>query len=137
MERRGPHAKTLSQQFVALKRLRLTTNIQLRRNQLRWEGKLQPTAFSDTYLVRVDFAGRGRPNVKVLSPDLERPPDELPHTFDDGDLCLHFPGEWNASHLIAHSIVPWISEWLLHYELWRATGEWLGGGHEPVAGVTD
>jgi hypothetical protein len=36
--------------------------------------------------------------------------------------------------LIATSIVPWASEWLLHYEIWRATGTWTGGGHEPKQG---
>ncbi|MDY0295864.1 MAG: hypothetical protein RB296_00975 [Acidobacteriota bacterium] len=30
--------------------------------------------------------------------------------------------------IIAKTIVPWASEWLIFYELWLATGEWLGGG---------
>ena len=34
--------------------------------------------------------------------------------------------------VLAHTIVPWIAEWLSYYELWHATGEWLGGGTEPV-----
>jgi hypothetical protein len=136
MAKRGPHARTLAQQSVALNRLPLTTHIELHRNRLRWEGTLQPTPSSDTYLVQVEYTGAGRPDVKVLSPDLDVPHNKLPHTFDDGDLCLHFPGEWNASHLIAYTIVPWASEWLLHYELWRATGEWLGGGHEPGSDAT-
>ena len=43
---------------------------------------------------------------------------------------LHLHDEWNADMLISESVVPWTSEWLLHYELWLATDEWLGGGHE-------
>lgn len=35
--------------------------------------------------------------------------------------------------LIADTIVPWASEWLLHYEYWLSTGTWHGGGHEPVS----
>jgi hypothetical protein len=31
--------------------------------------------------------------------------------------------------LLAYTVVPWISEWLLYYELWLFTGEWTGGGH--------
>ena len=131
MERRGPHAKTLIQQLVALRRLPLTTHVQLHRHQLRWEGRLQPTLYSDTYLVRIDYSGRGRPTATVESPVLDEPDETLPHTFAEGRLCLHFPDEWNASHLIARTVVPWASEWLLHYELWRATGDWHGGGHEP------
>jgi hypothetical protein len=30
--------------------------------------------------------------------------------------------------LLATSIVPWLLAWLIDYELWLATGEWLGGG---------
>lgn len=132
MAKRGPHAKTLAQQYLALKRLPLTTFLELHRSRLRWEGKLQPTPNSDTYIVGVEYARARPPSVRVLSPELKLPQDSLPHTFDDGSLCLHFPGEWNVSHMIAHTIVPWASEWLLHYELWRATDEWLGGGHEPA-----
>ena len=29
---------------------------------------------------------------------------------------------------IAKTILPWTSEWLVHYQLWLATGEWHGGG---------
>ena len=28
--------------------------------------------------------------------------------------------------LIVDTIVPWAAEWLLHYEIWLATGEWFG-----------
>jgi hypothetical protein len=33
--------------------------------------------------------------------------------------------------LYTETIVPWISEWLMYYELWLSTGEWLGGGIHP------
>ena len=36
--------------------------------------------------------------------------------------------------LIADTIVPWTCEWLIHYEIWLATGEWHGGGEEPNEG---
>ena len=36
--------------------------------------------------------------------------------------------EFNSSKLIANTIIPWTVEWLYYYELWLATGEWLGGG---------
>lgn len=37
-------------------------------------------------------------------------------------------GEWKPRMKLADTIVPWAAEWLLHYELWLATGEWGGGG---------
>lgn len=131
MAKRGPRAKTLAQQLVALTRLPLTTDAHLHRSRLRWRGSLQPTPQSDVYLVQIEYQGMGRPTVTVLEPTMDVAPKRLPHTFGGTELCLHFPGEWNSSQLIAYTIVPWASEWLLHYELWLATGDWLGGGHEP------
>ena len=32
---------------------------------------------------------------------------------------------------IADTILPWTSLWLYFYELWHATGQWLGGGEHP------
>ena len=47
------------------------------------------------------------------------------------ELCLHMPYECNHTAMIADTIIPWTQEWLLHYEIWLATGEWCGGGQEP------
>jgi hypothetical protein len=53
--------------------------------------------------------------------------------FPDSTLCLCYPEEWQPTMLIARTILPWTVEWLAHYEIWRATGHWTGGGHlEPV-----
>jgi hypothetical protein len=29
---------------------------------------------------------------------------------------------------ISASVVGWLAHWLHYYEIWYATGEWLGGG---------
>lgn len=104
-----------------------------KRGQLVWTGELTPSPVCETYLVRVSWDGsRRRPRVKVLRPQLRRRAGEkLPHVFGDGSLCLHFNGEWLSTMPISESIIPWASEWLYFYELWLATGDWLGGGHEP------
>jgi hypothetical protein len=31
--------------------------------------------------------------------------------------------------LLAATILPWTTEWLIHYKLWLITGRWAGGGH--------
>jgi hypothetical protein len=31
---------------------------------------------------------------------------------------------------IADTIVPWVSMWLMHYEIWLATGVWCGSKEE-------
>ncbi len=51
--------------------------------------------------------------------------------YDQKRLCLYLPGQWSGEKPIAVTIVPWASVWLYFYEVWRATGEWLGGGVEP------
>ena len=67
----------------------------------------------------------------MVSPQLEpRDGESIPHVFGDGTLCLfRFKyHEWNATMSIAETMIPWTALWLYYYEIWHATGEWLGGG---------
>ncbi len=100
--------------------------------RIKWLGAIQPTPISDVYQVEVSYRqGLKRAKVVVLDPPIVINKDEeLPHVFPGNELCLHYPGEWNGQR-IDETILPWIAEWLFHYELWRATGHWHGGGHEP------
>jgi hypothetical protein len=109
--------------------------VKFSRNVVSWVGELQPSAISETYTVKIDFRLRARPKVWVLSPVLKRrdPKEKIRHTFSDGSICLHLHEEWAPEMFIAERIVPWLALWLLHYEVWHATGKWLGGGHEPTA----
>ena len=70
------------------------------------------------------------------------PDKELPHVYSQKEqrLCLYYPRgrcAWNSSMGIAKTIMPWTSEWLFFYELWLATGEWLGGGIHIETGKKD
>lgn len=53
--------------------------------------------------------------------------------YADDRPCLYYPKakEWSESMLIADTIVPWLAEWLFHYEIWVLTGQWEGGGIHP------
>jgi hypothetical protein len=107
-----------------------TSTIHLGGGRLTWIGAVQPTVLSQTYTIKIEYAGRGRPVITVLSPTLKKPEGEdLPHVFPGDELCLHFPGEWEPNMSMATTIVPWASEWLFFYEVWLATGIWTGGGH--------
>jgi hypothetical protein len=105
----------------------------LTRGVASWTGELQPSPISESYTVRIEYTLRMRPVVRVLRPQLrERTPGErIPHTFPDGSVCLHVNEDWTPASFIADTIIPWLALWLYHYESWHATGEWLGGGHEP------
>jgi hypothetical protein len=127
-------AKTPAQQLFVLRQLPVTTVATVKIGRLRWEGRLQPTVRSDVYIVRIDYAIPRLPEVTIVAPQLEIPSGgTLPHTYPGERLCLCYPGQWNRTMLIAKTIVPWTSEWLLHYEIWKITWDWHGGGHEPAS----
>jgi len=76
-----------------------------------------------------------RLGVQILDPPLQdRQGERPPHMYPGNQLCLYLPRakEWDPSMRLADTIVPWTSEWLLHYEVWQATGEWCGGGVHPA-----
>jgi hypothetical protein len=108
-------------------------------------GLVQPTPITREYRIRLTYKDFFVPKVYVISPKLERraaePDTPIPHTYDYLTVgkerpCVYHPGsdEWNASVLLATSVMPWLLSWLVDYELWHATGEWLGGGmpHGPT-----
>ncbi len=117
-----------------LKRAYPDSQVSLKRDRLRWIADLTPTPLSRTYRVKLEMHKDGNPEVRLVHPTLQtRDGVRCPHLYQGGVLCLYLPRafEWTSEmHLIA-TIVPWISEWLAHYEVWLATGEWTGGGAHP------
>lgn len=102
---------------------------------LIWEGELQPTTLSIIYDIRVKYNIGCNPDIYVLRPyplQLAKDATKIPHTYnhEEQHLCLYHRrmNEWNESKMIAKTIIPWTSEWLLHYEIWVTTGTWHGGG---------
>jgi hypothetical protein len=97
------------------------------RDWLSWTGRLQPCELSRVYTVQITYTLGRYPITRILDPQLAATETGfLPHTYDDRSLCLHDAGQWADHMLIVDTIVPWAAEWLLHYEMWLATGEWLG-----------
>ena len=103
-----------------------------------WHGRLQPTAASKCYLTRITCSRqRPTPLVFIVSPGLTKPNCEpIPHRYGDGSLCLWQPAyrEWQPTYWMTDTVLGWASLWLFFYELWHASGEWLGGGEHPAAG---
>lgn len=46
-------------------------------------------------------------------------------------MCLYLSPDFTSQMLLADTVIPWAVEWLYHYEIWLATGEWCGGGKHP------
>lgn len=107
----------------------------VRKNILVWKSYLQPTYLSSKYFIKVVYQHEKHPNVYVIEPKpliLAEGKSKLEHVYDTDrqHLCLYYKRakEWNGTKFIADTIIPWTSEWLLHYEIWVATGRWHGGG---------
>lgn len=109
--------------------------INVNKGTLTAVGTICPTQISDAYTIRIIMRGTKSPEVRVVSPPLiSRSKDErIPHMYDQERLCLYTPvfREWSPAQPIATTILPWTALWLHYYEIWLATGEWIGGGHEP------
>ncbi|MCE5311464.1 MAG: hypothetical protein LLG20_27835 [Acidobacteriales bacterium] len=100
--------------------------------ELICRGVIQPTPLSREYRVIIHYAFGHRPRVFVPNGQLRRrdKDESIPHTYADDEPCLYYPAnaDWTSEMKIATSIVSWLSLWLMYYEIWSATGEWLGGG---------
>ena len=119
-----------------------TCSIDKNKNQLFWSGQIKPTPLSKEYTVILIYQLRKSPKVWVVGDELENlDSPEFPHKFDIDDeskmvrICIYRNAEFTSSKLLANTIVPWAIEWLYYYELWLATGEWLGGGEHPEDGI--
>lgn len=118
---------TIAQQALGLRSVFPDSRPVIRRDRLCWTGRLQPCELSRIYTVKITYTVGRYPVTRILDPRLSATETGfLPHTYNDQSLCLHDAGQWAEHMLIVDTIVPWTAEWLLHYEVWVATGEWLG-----------
>lgn len=95
-------------------------------------GRLQPTPVFSTYEVEVHYRTGTWP--KAFVPGGQLKPlgagGKIPHSYSDIQPCLFYPSRqaWRSDMKLADTVIPWLSLWLTFYEMWRATGEWYGGG---------
>lgn len=129
------HPIPMAVQMARLKQAYPNSQATLKRDHLCWVAELTPTALSRTYRIKLEMHKDGTPTVRLVHPTLQtRDGKRCPHLYPDGVLCLYLPGafEWTKEMQLVGTIVPWISEWLAHYEVWLSTGVWTGGGAHPV-----
>ena len=106
-------------------------------NKITWVHTVMPSPLSANYKLKLHYSRDMGLRVYVLEPyplKLADGATSLPHVYSNEEqlLCLYYPKdkEWNSNMLFAKTIVPWACEWLIHYEIWLATGIWHGGGVE-------
>jgi hypothetical protein len=126
-------AINLARQLVALKSAIPGSSGRISRGQLECTVPIRPTPASRTYRARIRYKHQDSPHVHIVEPTLALHPESghLPHVYPGNELCLFYPGEWDQRMFLANTILPWTSEWLLHYEIWLTTGQWTGGGLHP------
>jgi len=119
----------------------------IERGELIATGTVQPSAITRAYRMRLAYREGSSPKAFVIAPKLVRRPSEptepIPHTYKfntpgEERPCLYYPTgrEWTPDMPLASSIMPWLLSWLVDYEIWYATGEWVGGGmpHPSIPG---
>ena len=126
---------SLGQQVLVMKQYFPDFSFRFRKSLVTWVGKIQPSPLTQSYTIKICYQLYKSPQVNVLEPELtERQGESIPHTYPGNRLCLYHPNkpEWDSQQYIAETIVPWTSLWLFHYEIWQATGKWMGKGEHPV-----
>lgn len=80
----------------------------------------------DEYRVRIEYIAGKEPKTTILRPNIE-PSDEI-HMYKDHSLCLHYTPDmpWNEKVKIHETTIPWISEWIVFYEIYKHTQRWMG-----------
>ena len=120
---------------IALERSYPDSFCELKRNVLTWWAQVRPTALSRYYKVRIVYDERHAPRIIVYGESLRKlASSDFPHKYDIDPahnrvrVCLFLPSELDYMKPFSETLVPWAIEWLFHYEIWLATGEWHGGG---------
>jgi hypothetical protein len=110
----------------------------VRCGRLTWQWTVQPSPLSRIYHARIDCDANGNPNVFMDSPDIRLLAGgrKVPHLYSQErrELCLYLPGsgQWHTGKLLANTVVPWVSLWLLYFEEWLWSDDWKGGGEHPI-----
>ena len=127
---------------VALERSYPGSSCTLKCNVLTWRGVITPTALSRPYKVEIVYDGHYAPRITVCGESLRGlAKSDFPHKYAVDEerhrvrVCLYLPFELDYMKPFSETLVPWTAEWLLHYEIWLATGDWRGGGEHPAGGT--
>lgn len=88
-------------------------------------GSYQPSEFSVKYDYRIKYNGVSKPNVQIRSPKIKY--DDNIHMYpNDNSLCLFHSSDliWSSKSHLFNTIIPWMHEWFVFYEIYKITGKW-------------
>lgn len=95
-------------------------------------GVLELNGCSDSYRIKIEYVAGYEPKTTIVSPIIE-PKKEI-HMYNDHSICLYYPPDmrWNEKIPIYKYTIPWISEWIIFYELYLINGNIWEGKESPV-----
>lgn len=99
---------------------------ELHRDRLLCQGVITPLEGCESYHIKIEYNQGRIPRVYIVEPVIK--PSSQYHMYGNGCLCLYDYREapWSAKMKIHETIIPWTAEWLIFYELWKISGEWMG-----------
>jgi hypothetical protein len=102
------------------------------KNVLVCEGWLQPDHCKERYKIKIEYVAGNEPKSTILYPLIE--PSVKIHMYNDHSLCLHYPPDmkWNERIKIYEYTIPWISEWIIYYEIYLLNGGVWEGRESPA-----
>lgn len=114
------HQKRLLEQHCDYLKCNISQNILLCR------GVLQPEGAECGYKIKIEYVAGNEPKTTIVSPAIE--PNKYIHMYSDHSICLHYPPDlkWNERTKLYLFTVPWISEWIIFYEIYKVKKKWLG-----------
>ncbi len=86
----------------------------------------------DTYKIKVQYVVGHEPKTTIIKPAIE--PSKDIHMYRDNSLCLSYPPDmkWNIHTPVYMFTVPWISKWIVYYEIYKINGNIWEGEESPV-----
>ncbi len=95
-------------------------------------GWIQPDGCKEKYKIKIEYVAGYEPKSTILFPKIE--PGKEIHMYKDYSLCLHYSEDmiWNERIRIHEYTVPWISEWIIYYEIYLMNGGKWEGRESPT-----
>lgn len=116
--------KLIEENFCFLK-CRINNNV------LVCTGSFQPNG-CNLYSVRMEYVAGHEPKTTILAPEIE--PSKEIHMYRDHSICLFYSPDmpWNEKTQVYKYTIPWISEWIVYYELYLLNGHVWEGRESPL-----
>jgi len=133
-------AISLARQAVSIRKYCDDFSYKFRRSELTVNATIQPTPLTNKYRFRLKYKLKNIPKLWITEPKLisRCEGEKIPHMYSQERPCVfHPPSDWNSRRYLGTTVIPWLAEWLFFYEIWYATGEWLGGGIHPSDSETE